>query len=1326
MTPQALLNRLDTLGATVTTDGTSLNVKAAKGVITQDLLGQIKAQKQALIAALSRPTARIFPQSFNQAQLWFLHRLDPGSAMYNNPMALRLDGPLDHEALGAAFDALLRRHAILRTTFLDHAGEPAQKVFDGPICALSVRVVEDPADCNTLIERHATRAFDLENDAGVRLDLLQLGPQEHVLLLNVHHICADGWSVGILLNELLEGYTARSAGRAPDLAPLAVQYADFALMQRRRFGPQEMKRKTDYWADHLRGIPHLLNLPTDRPRPAAQSHAGAHLHKHLGAALSAEINALARTTGATGFAVFLAVHAIVMGRLSGQEDICIGTSLAGRDDITLEPLIGHFINTVALRITLDANPTFADLVRAVQQTVLGAMEHQDLPFDRVVEAINPVRSAGHAPLFQTMLIYQNTPKAKARDMGALRLTPVDTDSATAKYDLTVEVFETDGGFTLGAEYCTDLFEAESVADWLDQFGVVLRAATAAPDTPINGLPFDVPGPLVGSAHALDPDLTLDGWFDRTARLSPARGAVRDETRSLSYADLGARASALAGVLAARGCVTGATVALMLDPDLDYVVAMLAVLKTGCAFVPVDPRTPQARLRHVLSDAGVALVFAREPDTDALRATGFTGPILAPDAPTGGQRIEVSADHGGNDIAAVIYTSGSTGTPKGNRVRHASLVNLIDWTQRQFSIDGNVVQKSAIGFDASLWEFLWPLLGGHGLRIVQGAARADPSLLGAHLQDTPVAVVQFVPATLRLFLDGLTDAGPPGLSHIFCGGGELTRELAEDLRRKLPGVTLVNVYGVSECAVDSVFHVQGPQDAFGDVIPIGRPIANTTILLLDEKGRPVPRGAVGEICIGGAGVGAGYINHPSAAFTETLAGLPGPWFCSGDLARLNASGRLEFVGRRDFQIKLNGFRIEPGDVESSLMRVGCSGALVTVWEDTLVAYVTGHGDPAAIKPALADLLPGYMIPAIICPLDAFPLNASGKVNRAALPPPTSATPSNAVNQSTPRDATEMTLYNIWQSVLLHPGIGIRDNFFDIGGSSIAAIKLLHKLRETTGRQLTLRDVISNPTIEALAALLRDGTDATGGEDALIRFRRGAGEVNVVCVHPAGGTAFCYLSLARALASEIGVYGLQSPGLNPGEALSPTVETMAAHYLTEIADLLDAPLVITGLSFGGLVAHEMGRVLCDGGKRDVSVVLLDTQGTDDVTLRQRIDVVDMTEFREKLVRFNGTYPGISDAQIERYFTVYNHNRLSVRDYDVPLSAARTVFIQALSDLPRSFLHEVRRYWRGRTTGDLTARLVRGDHWDMLETQELRIVTRLITRETDRLTGAPEKGS
>jgi amino acid adenylation domain-containing protein len=1371
MSASALLDRLTALGVSVDTDGDTLRIKADKGTVSSDLLAELRDQKPALIALLTQREGTDYPQSFGQKQLWFLDRMEPGNPMYNNPLALRLEGAFDMAALRAALAHVAGRHDILRTVFLDKAGAPFQRVLTHarPEAEhIDLSHLHGPTQDDALAKHviaHARHAFDLERDLPLRVSVVRLAEAAHVLLVNVHHICADGWSVGILIDELMTAYHALARGGTPDLPALDWQYSDFATHQNSRLTAAEVARQTSYWQSQLAGAPDLLELPTDRPRPAEQGFAGAHLLHALPAHLKPGIAGLCKAAQVTPFAVFLAVHALVVARFSGQDDICTGTPLAGRDLRALEPMIGHFINTVVIRTQLAGNPDFATLLTRVNDTVLNAMDHQDIAFEKVVEAVNPARSASHAPLFQTMLIFQNTPEAAPQSQPeGLKISPLPTDSATAKYDITVELFETQDSYQLGFEYNSDLFDRRSIATMAAAYDTLLAAVIADPERPVDAHVLCPPVVLHGATRDSAEPATLHARFDKIATQFPDRIAVEDGTRTLNFATLAQRSTRTAQLLRQHGVAAGARVALAVAPDAEYVTLMLGVLKCGAAFVPIDAAAPLSRMIGMLADAGVSLTCCSADLHAALGATDFDGARLitddldgllaeCPDDPTA---AETDTDTLEDSTAAIIFTSGSTGRPKGVQVRHAGLVNLADWSSATFppAPYGAVLQKTAPTFDASLWEFFWPLLSGQKMVMADSAARSDPGLLPALITKTGVTSAQFVPATLHLFLDGLDgrdglEGYPcPDLKHIFCGGGILSDSLARTVSARLPHADLINVYGVSESSVDSTFHRYDPDEVTPGSVPIGLPIDNSWVTLLDSKGRAVPAGVIGEMYIGGAGVGAGYVGtagERTQAFAP-LALMDGQIaYRSGDRARINARGVLEFHGRSDFQIKLNGFRIEPGDIEAALVKLGATGAVATRWQDRLIAYVTGldtapetgSATPSdAVRTALKPLLPAHMIPAFVIPLDAFVLTPSGKIDRQALPTPEALMCKGAVNQTTPRDITELGLYDIWKEILLHPAFGIRDNFFNIGGASISAIKMLHLVRQKFGVTLPLRSIIANPTIEDLAAVLRKGnsshTSGHSDEDARITFRRGTdtgtnsgtnsgtAAANVVCVHPAGGTAFCYLSLAKVLDAAVGVYGVQSPGLNPGEALSPTVETMAEHYLELIDDIKGAPLILTGLSFGGLVAHEMGRRLAAAGKTDVSVVLLDTQGTHDTAERRRIDTVDMAEFRDKLVRFNGTYPGIEDAQIERYFNVYNHNRLTVRDYEVPVSGARTAFVQARSDVPRVYLHEARAYWKSRTTGAFRARLVRGDHWDMLETTELETVRNVIAAELDALSG------
>ncbi|WP_027835366.1 non-ribosomal peptide synthetase [Maritalea myrionectae] len=1325
-----LLNELESLGVTLLVQDGNLKVKAAKGAISPELLQQMKQHKPALLSLLRLRQGRDYPQSFNQAQLWFLDRLEPKNPRYNNPLAFRIKGALDQDAMGKAFDLIVQRHSILRTVFFDLQGEPRQRVLlENDRALVVIDLQSEPEKLDEIVRTEAQTGFDLEQETAIRAQLIKLGADGHVLLLNVHHICADGWSIGILVDEIFKAYEGFAASEMPEFTPLPLQYAEFAETQRNKLSSDEMQRQVDYWRAELSDAPDLLDLPTDRPRPAEQSMNGAHFRNLIDGPLFQEIDNLCQKLRVTPFAIFLAVHALVMGRFSGQSDICTGTPLAGRDQQELEGLIGHFINTVVIRAQFDDQMQLADLVAQMNDKVLGAMDHQDIAFEKVVEAVNPKRSASYSPLFQTMLIFQNMPVGEQAN-GVLDISPMETDSATAKYDITIELFENQDNFQLGFEYNSDLFDQSTIESMAHAFTHALKAVSSRPTISVGDIALidlDAYRAQLHDTSALDDELTsIPARFSEVVTQFPQSRAVTDAKQHLDFAELDGKANQVAQLLSSKSIQKGDVVALSAEAGCNYVVALLGVLKAGATALPLDPSLPSERKQQILADAQAKLVFASgETAFDAPEIVDLEQLLAELDAfAATSPAVEIEA----SDNAILIFTSGSTGTPKGTYVTHKGLVNLATWTESVFPLGAqeSVLQKSAIGFDASLWEFFWPLLSGHELVLAQGDARKNPAHLHELVNAHQIAAIQFVPATLQLFLDALPEQGSHSLKYVFCGGGALTTDLARLVTEKLPQVQLINVYGVSECAVDSAYHIFDPDRDDHLHVPIGKVISRTSICLLDEKGLPVPRGAIGEICIAGAGVGNGYhqrdeltsktfIDHPYLPQTKL--------YRTGDLGVENRNGELRFIGRKDFQLKINGFRIEPGEIEAGLRRCGCALAAVIGWRDQLVAFVQGGDEPDNLQAALKQFLPTYMVPSMIIHLDQLPLNASGKIDRKALPDPADFMASNAVNQASPRDDTEMKLYRIWKNILLHPTIGIRDNFFAIGGSSISAIKMVHQIKESFGVQLALKSIITSPTIEELGAMLRGDAAERQDEDHLITLQPGDGSTNVVCVHPAGGTAFCYLSLAKTLDENIGVYGLQSMGLNANEVACTSVEDMAAHYLPLIEPLMDRPMVITGLSFGGLVAHEMGRLLSARGKQDISVVLLDTQGTHDVEARRMIDVVDLPEFRDKLVRFNGTYPGIDDAQIERYFNVYNQNRLAVRDYEVPVSGARMAFIQARSDLPRPFLHETRAYWRSRTDGEFSVKLVRGDHWEMLESDELKIVKNVMLKELDAIAPASE---
>jgi len=821
--------------------------------------------------------------------------------------------------------------------------------------------------------------------------------------------------------------------------------------------------------------------------------------------------------------------------------------------------------------------------------------------------------------------------------------------------------------------------------------------------------------------------SLAARFTAQAKATPEVAALVCDGDRLSYAELNRRANRLAHVLRTRGAGPDVRIGLHAERSAALVVGLLGILKAGAAYLPLDPSLPAERLAGMVDDAAPELVLS-----DAAAPPAGWQSLAAIEATGGRDDDPVDVVQPGN-LAYVIYTSGSTGRPKGVAVAHASVANLLDhWLERVGAVPGEAAALwSSFGFDVSVQEILLPLTSGGTLHLVPEAIRTDPAALLDWMREQrivqgylPPAFVKWIAEAPKERLAGLA------LRQLLVGVEPLPEQSLHRMAELLPGLAIVNGYGPTEsCVYSSAYLDIRP---LARQCPIGRPLANTRIYLLDERLEPVPLGVSGEIHIAGAGLARGYLGRPGQTAERFLPNPFGPpgarMYRTGDLARQLPDGNIEYLGRRDHQVKLRGFRIELGEIEAALLDLaGVREAAVLLDADAageprLVAGIgrPGEGEPrqpGEWREALAERLPGYMLPAVFVELAQLPQTPNGKLDRAALLALARSGAPLQVNLASPRDQIELTLYQIWKRVLLQADIGIRDSFFDIGGTSISAIKLAHAIRDAFGQALPIRDILLNPTIEALGGRLRQGASGLPPSN-LIEFRAGDGRQRVVCIHPAGGTAFCYLSLAKALPEACGVYGIQSPGVNPGEDALPTVEAMAEAYLALIEPLLGGPLILTGLSYGGLVAYEMGRRLAQAGHTELSVVLLDTQGVDEPADRAAIVPVEMAEFRHKLVKFNGMFPGIEDRQIDSYFHIYNHNRLSMRDYLTPPSQARLVLVQAMGGRDKAFWREARAFWRRRAAGgQFLVKLVHGDHWEMLETAEVLRVSALLQSELAR---------
>ncbi|MGW1838388.1 non-ribosomal peptide synthetase [Streptomyces sp. NPDC002067] len=1283
------------------------------------------------------------PLSPAQRRLWVLSQMAGAEDAYNEPLAYRLRGPLDAAALGRALDAIAARHEILRCRMVAVDGETYQiaAAADSGFPLVTIDLPDGPVPAERLaavLREDAAVPFDLSTGPLARGTLVRLAPEDHVLMVTAHHLVIDGASQIILVKELNALYAAFLAGAGDPLPPLARQFADHAADQLARAAEAEVVAQEAYWQERLAGAPPVLELPADRPRPPRQDFRGDQVALELDAATTAALRSAGAEHGASLFASVLTGWSILLSRLSGQDDIVVGIPSGNRRGRDADDVIGFFANTLALRSDLSGDPTVAEVLRASRAGIRGALTHQELPLERVVELVNPPRSSAHTPLFQTTLSW--TPElATLLKLPGLAAEKLELPFIAAKFDLMLMVTEEDGRLTGHIDFATTLFDRATVERYARYLERVLTQMAGDPGRTVGEL--ELLDEAESRALLADWDATRDGAavpaaepasliarFDAQAAARPDAPAVVCEDRLLSYGTLARRAARLAAALAARGVRPGQVVALHTGRTPELVVGLLGILKAGAAFLPLDPGQPDARRAAMIADAAPALVLTDRADAPDghldLRAVEAEGdPERAPVVP-------VAPD----DLAYVLYTSGSTGRPKGVAVTHRSVLNLLDtWLERFGATPGEATSAwSGIGFDAMVHELLLPPTTGAVLHLVPDELRGDPDALLGWMREHRVVQAFLPPAYVR-WIDEAPRERLAGLAlrQLLTGVEPLPEMALYRMTEALPGLRICYGYGPTEATAYSTAHT-GPRPVEGPC-PIGRPIGNTRLYLLDARMRPVPPGVPGEIWLGGASLAAGYHGRPD--LTEERF-LPDPFvpggriYRTGDLARRLPDGTAQFLGRRDDQIKLRGFRIEPREVETALLALdGVREAAVVTDRDAagelrLIAAL-GRGDAAPRRAdewraGLARYLPDHMIPALFVEFAALPLNRSGKVDRDALRAAARTVPSQ-VNTAAPRDHTELALHRIWQGVLLRPSISVTDNFFDIGGTSVSAIKVASAVRAEFGEALPIRDILAHPTIEALAARLRSG--ASGQPGSLITFRPGDGRQRVICVHPAGGTAFCYLPLATALPAETGVVGIQSPGLNAGEEPLPSVAAMAEEYLRLIEVRQDEKLVLCGLSYGGLVAQEMGRLLAEAGHRGVSVVLLDTRATDDPAARAAVTPVDAEEFRAKLVRFNGMYPGIEDAQIDRYLRIYNHNRMTARDHEVRPSGARLVFVQATEeDDDPAAAARTRAFWERRAGGGLVTEPVACGHWDILEGDQLPRVAELITAELARPAQAP----
>ncbi|MEH2342111.1 MAG: amino acid adenylation domain-containing protein [Nostoc sp.] len=1042
------------------------------------------------------------PLSFAQQRLWFLAQLEPNSPFYNIPGAVRLQGQLDLGALQQSFNEIISRHEALRSNFQTREGQAISVISETvplilPIFDISeLPLNQQEAEVKQQASQEAQKPFDLNSDLLLRAKLLRLSKQEHILLLTMHHIVSDGWSIGVMVRELATLYQAFCNGQPSPLPALPIQYVDFAVRQRQWLQGEVLETQISYWLKHLENAPKVLELPTDHPRPAIQTFRGATYLFKLSKELSASLNKLSQQQGSTLFMILLAGFQTLLWRYTGKEDIVIGSPIANRNRTEIEGLIGFFVNTLALRTNLAGNPSFEELLKRVREVALGAYAHQDLPFELLVEQLQPQRDLSYTPLFQVMFVLQNAPMS-ALELPGLTLTPLESNSDSAKFDLTLQMTETEEGLVGSLEYNTDLFEEKTIHRMAGHLQTLLEGVVANPQQHLSELPL-----LIDSErHQLlrewnnteveySQQLCIHQLFEAQVERTPDSIAVVFEDQQLTYCELNTRANQLAHYLQALGVKPEVLVGICVERSLDMVIGLLAILKAGGAYVPLDPMYPPERLAFMLENADIFVLLTHKRLAE--RLSKYKGDVICFDADceTIAQQSRENQVSGvtPDNLMYVIYTSGSTGKPKGAGVYQRSFANLMNWfvTEFDFTCNDRVLLLSSLSFDLTQKNIYAPLLVGGELHLLSSGCY-DAAQIAESVCNKQVTWLNCTPSAFYPLIDqgDKSLCMKKTLKYVFLGGEPISISRLKVWLDSVPCKTqIVNTYGPTECTdICAAYRVAQPEQWLEKLVPIGKPIYNAKVYILDEKLKPLPVGMVGELYVGGEGVGRGYINNIDLTLakfvSDPFSNKPGArLYKSGDLARYLADGNIEYLGRIDHQVKIRGFRIELGEIEVAINQYpAVKETVVVVSEESvnskrLVAYVVPQKEQTLAIPELRSFLesklPPYMVPSAFVSLEALPLTPNGKVDRKALPVPDTARPELGKELVAPRNFVEAKLAEIWTEVLGVDKVGIFDNFFELGGDSILAIVVITRANQA-GLKLAVKQLFQHQTVAGLASV-----------------------------------------------------------------------------------------------------------------------------------------------------------------------------------------------------------------------------------------------------------------
>ncbi|MFJ6834182.1 amino acid adenylation domain-containing protein [Streptomyces sp. NPDC091209] len=1092
--------------------GPEADPQAARGAQVRSLLQGARAAQRGDAATTAIPAAEPGAPvaSYSQERMWFLEQMMPG---YNTSTVIRLRGALDVDVLARSFTVVAGRHEVLRTVFDERDGAPVPRVL--PAAPVPVLVHEAAGD--NAGERHAAglesarelmrEPLSLAAGPVFRVAVVRLAEDDALLVLVIHHIAIDGTSMRVLWSELSRAYEALAAGREPELPPLPLQYGDYAAWSRVHQTPERLRHQLDHWRERLAGAS-ADELPTDRPRPAVRTGNGAQFSFTVDGELGAAVNRFSREHNATAFMTLTAAFSVVLARHCATREVTLGTPIAGRVRPELDGLIGYFVNTLLIRTQLADDPSFEALLARTRANTIASYEHQELPFEALLEELQPERDPSRNPLFQVLFSLgdEETDDLVLPGLATERVELIDGKS---RFDLTVALTRAGDTFTGVAYYESDLFEPVTISRLMRHFVTFLRNALADPARPVSRVGMVDEGErdrLLAAGlgeSVVFPEGSLGDLVDGVAAAAPNAAAVTDSETTLSYAELTGRANHLAAQLQAAGVAPDTPVGLWMDRSAEMVVTLLAIVKAGGAFLPLDPDLPVGRAMRLLTDAGAPVVCADHQRAHALEITGGSGTLRVLDCGPGTltESSPTAPDSGasGDNLISVYYTSGSTGTPKGVASTHTGWTNRIQWMQAQYPLTPgeNVLHKTVLSFDDSAVEILWPLIAGATVVMLPPGLHRDPRAIADWSARHDIVALHFVPSMLTLFLDEITPTRQPltHLRHVISSGEALRPDLVTKFHQHLAPTRarLHNQWGATEVSIDSTSHTCATEDEWAGDVSLGEAIANNQVLVLDEHLNPVPDGVPGELYLGGAGLARGYLGDArktAAAFVPHPFTHSGRLYRTGDRGIRRPDGRLTFLGRADSQVKIRGIRIEPAEIEHTLRRhPHIHDAVVTKWEPTpgdhrLAAYITTHHDItednllADLNTHLSDQLPLYMIPSSITLLDHIPVNANGKTDHRALPQPKATTQNTSTRAS---GAAEQLVAGIWTEVLDQPDLDVHANFFALGGHSLLATRIISRLRTALSPDIPLALIFDNPTIHTMAEAVGHLLPASGTAD-----------------------------------------------------------------------------------------------------------------------------------------------------------------------------------------------------------------------------------------------------